>query len=340
MTALGPSAALARIATSTVVAVASMIAFAEINRLVGAALSADGASRTFSDVFGPGIGGAGAAWEVWATSEYLAGDVGSARPRSRRGATGIRASALDVATTGWLDRAALMERSWEQSSAVLTRPIDTELDGPAGTLVLNSAAAGPGCRVIISEVAFAPVPRQPACTASLVAPSTADLVALYGSCTPTVPAWSTAVMLSARFPSVTPAGRVPACDTSPVLQLVDGGYAEGSGLGTLNDLAPQIVAALRDHNTTATGTRERPHVVPVVLYLLNGPGGDVVGAQPPLTAELFVPYVDRAPPACRWAAPRGCNGSPARWRTRVPPRPPHATLRSTPCAANSPAGSW
>ena len=65
-------------------------------------------------------------------------------------------------------------------------------------------------------------------------------------------------MLSARFPIVTPSARVPGpsreshaleCDQRLAnLQLIDGGYGESSGLGTLVDLAPRLMELVRSHN--------------------------------------------------------------------------------------------
>jgi hypothetical protein len=75
-------------------------------------------------------------------------------------------------------------------------------------------------------------------------PATFDLLADYGS--PAGQARSqclgdlsgaTAVMLSARFAYVTPSGVVGPCGDLTSQQLIDGGYAESSGLGTLIDLA-------------------------------------------------------------------------------------------------------
>ena len=90
-----------------------------------------------------------------------------------------------------------------------------------------------------------------------------DLPEVYGGCTPAL-SWATAALLSARFPTLTPAGRFPGgassrggaqpdCeDPSPgPLQLVDGGYAERTGLGTLSDLAPELMGAVRRWNAAA-----------------------------------------------------------------------------------------
>jgi hypothetical protein len=110
--------------------------------------------------------------------------------------------------------------------------------------------------------------------------------------------WATAAMLSARFPTITPAGRVPPttrilpsraeeCGSRPDLQLVDGGYAESSGIGTLADVTPVLQQIVRNHNTTRGSGL--PLVVPVVLYLEDETRRDIVHKPPPLAAEVVVP---------------------------------------------------
>jgi hypothetical protein len=83
--------------------------------------------------------------------------------------------------------------------------------------------------------------------------------------------WATAAMLSARAPVITPAARVEDGVCGPEqMQLVDGGYAEGSGLGTAADLAPVIADRISVHNEQAD--EGDPPIVPIVVYLKNSPG--------------------------------------------------------------------
>ncbi len=110
---------------------------------------------------------------------------------------------------------------------------------------------------------------------------------------------ATAAMLASRFPYVTPSGVVGPCGSWSRQQLVDGGYAENTGLGTLADLAPQWMQAVRRHNddvltaaaaaVTAGAAASGDLVVPVVIYLDNGSGSDL--APPPVSrqSELLVP---------------------------------------------------
>ena len=134
-------------------------------------------------------------------------------------------------------------------------------------------------------------------------PASLDMQDVYGTCTPDI-SWATAAMLSARFPTLTPAGRIPAperrladgsvADCSRLaerapLQLVDGGYAEGSGLGTLADLAPDLMGAVREHNFEALDGYGDPLLVPVVVLLANSPRLDLAVPIPALSSELLVP---------------------------------------------------
>lgn len=129
---------------------------------------------------------------------------------------------------------------------------------------------------------------------------TIDLFAAYGqpaagnqgdhsSCLKDVSA-VTAAMATARFPYVTAGGVIgpcpkPADDVTqatpywPTTQLVDGGYLENSGLGTIVDLAPRWLPLIREHNRKviehnreAIGKKpsKEPLIVPFVVYLKNG----------------------------------------------------------------------
>lgn len=264
------------------------------------------------------------------------------------GVVGLRLPSSTVDGWGWHDRADLMESAWLDTGGLppdvvdgmkdLRRPWSGEPSGPVGYLVLNSAAAGGGCRVLISQINFLadknepvsawqlgpdagqPGPasadpldagdesarEQPRCRSLTGLPAaTTDLMTFYEECTPAMD-WLTASMLAARFPTVTPAGRTPGSsrrtgDDSPAwpcsdradLQLVDGGYAEGSGIGTLVDLSHLIMAEVREHNraeaTKPESDTARTFVVPLVVYVDNHFGGDIVPPAPSLAAESVVP---------------------------------------------------
>lgn len=271
------------------------------------------------------------------------------------GGTGLRIPGDSGSQGQWLDRSGLMETAWlqgpsaptvdddlglEDGLAALAQPWSAEPAAPVGYLILNSAAAGSACRVLVSQIDFGPtspvkgqtagtepVGEPPFCRSftNLPAAST-DLMTFYDSCTPVMD-WLTAGMLAARFPLITPGARMPGppndepCDAKADLQLVDGGYAENSGLGTLVDLSPRLMALVRDHNQAveqalATGSsgsfpsgRPAAFVVPYVVFLDNHFGSDVLGPAPSMAAELAVPLAG-------WKA-RGLQTDSGTWLQRI-----------------------
>ena len=117
----------------------------------------------------------------------------------------------------------------------------------------------------------------PACTGVTVpAASSFDLIDEFGATAPTTGAASgtpaastdtrclaalansTAGMATARFPYVTPSGGVGPCRARSGQQLVDGGYTENSGIGTIVDLSSSWLAAVRTVNNAAARSRS-PH---------------------------------------------------------------------------------
>lgn len=210
----------------------------------------------------------------------------------------------------WQDRAGAMERAWEKSAPRLAERWEPAMPGNSrtGALVLNSTASGIGCRLLISQLDLDETqptdvtqetqptqegqegtPTNGSCRQGTT-PLSIDLLG-DGAC-PLNLSWSTAAMLSARFPIISPAGRVPyrhegECSPSHAYQAIDGGYSEGSGLGTVHDLWPAFQAKLRTHNQTA-GAGEA-FLVPVFLFLQNSGGSDVVAGPPELAGELAVP---------------------------------------------------
>jgi hypothetical protein len=102
-------------------------------------------------------------------------------------------------------------------------------------------------------------------------------------------------MLSARFPYVTPSGVVRGCGETATQQLVDGGYAEASALGTLVDLAPELMRLVREHNAAVLGdpAASGPLVVPTVVFLQNHFGTDLSAPPSASSSELLVPPVAR-----------------------------------------------
>jgi hypothetical protein len=230
-------------------------------------------------------------------------------------ATGVPAPALGSASvasrlqaTGnghWADRAALIEAVWQTQAPGLDVPFvggPKAALSPTGELVLTSTSVGTGCRYLVSQVTLHDSPAGTDC-ATLRQPvaGSVDLLSAYAAkdkdrdldnqhCVGPLLA-ATAAMFASRFPFVTPSGVVGPCGaiTEPD-QLVDGGYVENSGLGTIVDLADQWLPLVRQHNTEQLRTATSPTLfVPVVLYMDNGTGSDLRPPSLKVTDEILVP---------------------------------------------------
>ena len=237
-------------------------------------------------------------------------------------ATGVPLGTNGVAPAGsWADRARLIELGWNDASA--GRPWGTSdfLADPAtlspatGPLVLNSSSVASQCRTWVSQLDLEqPTPPAAGTTGEQrcdrrVGPGarTIDLFAAYGpvggtgpDCLRSVTA-STAALLTARFPFVTPGGVVGGCDTRsddgssfwPRTQLIDGGYIENTGLATITDLSAQWLAQVRTHNDdVVAGRTTEPLIIPFVVFLTNQQATAGRLTPPPaLQSELLLPAV-------------------------------------------------
>lgn len=242
-------------------------------------------------------------------------------------ATGVPLGTDGVAPAGtWADRARLIELGWDRSGGgkpwgrtpFLTDP--AQLSPATGPLVLNSSSVASQCRAWVSQLDL----EQPATTVGeqqcdqRVGPGarTVDLFAAYGpeggtgrDCLGSVSA-STAALLTARFPYVTPGGVVGGdCTLTgehviggsaygaqnfwPRTQLIDGGYIENTGLATITDLSAQWLAQVRTHNDeVVAGRSSQPLIMPFVVFLTNEQATAGRLTQPPaLQSELLLPAV-------------------------------------------------
>jgi hypothetical protein len=219
------------------------------------------------------------------------------------GFTGLNFTAAHMpAGQRYPDRAALMESSWIAEDPALARPYPLARPVLPWRMLLNTTAVRTGCRAIIADrplsrpfrhgrPALACIPGSPA-PAAYSYDFLAALPCLNGLDT------VTAALLSARFPFVTPAGRVSACG-QPAEQYVDGGYSDSTGLSTLADLATALIPVIRAYNTAAV-TNAAPGrpvtvVVPVTVYMGNSavpePVPGAVSGSPP---EPLIPLTSAA----------------------------------------------
>ena len=234
--------------------------------------------------------------------------------------TGLRSPTFEESR--WRDRASLIEDAWRASDDRLALAWGAEPAAPTGLVVFNSANILSGCRVAISQVELGPGvtgstaeepfggiegddnAQRPRCDqGSAEPPLTLDLIDFFRSC-PFGADWATASMLSARFPFVTPggvidrsaicgAGENPQGDDRDRLHLVDGGYAENSGLGLIADIAPDLARLVTAYNSNAdpvTGRGEGAFVVPYVVYIQNSPGAYLASRAQETVPELSVPF--------------------------------------------------
>jgi hypothetical protein len=206
------------------------------------------------------------------------------------------------------DRAEVLERGWEQNWGH-TSPVDLssgllrlQRDHPElPILLMNGTSVADGCRFNTS-ILDAGISRRkpstaeaercrstrlfdqgitPAGRSSLAA--TRDLVDFRCSPRADIPL-SSAALLSARFPFVSPAGRVAqTCDQRKVSYVVDGGYLDTSGASPLIELAGDLLPHITAHNEVK-GAR---CVVPFLIQIDNGDAGyRNLSARP---GELNVP---------------------------------------------------
>ena len=258
---------------------------------LGLALTKTGGSAALDEVravSGPSIVASG-------VTGLLAGDLVAAD-------LGVHVPSIVDGRLLWRDRAALIEQGWINAAPSLATRFDYSATAGTGYALLNSTDARSKCRVIIGQLpigastingsAASPVTCsqpgvQPAETAGLAAISKDECVSSLD--------WAGAAMLSARFPIITPAGRLPsgtACSTGKTVELIDGGYAEGSAIGTLADLAPTITTAIREYNASQPGTG--PYAMPLLVFLRNSNGFDVQAKESGVIAEPLVPLEGRA----------------------------------------------
>ncbi|WP_432885722.1 hypothetical protein ACQPYH_02025 [Kribbella sp. CA-245084] len=217
-----------------------------------------------------------------------------------------------------LDRAGLMETRWEAMLAgfhgpfLASDPSTAAAEGSnavTGQLILNTTATKDGCIALVSQVDLTEGARtagnEPVCGSSGAGAHNYDFFGAYGridgdmpeDCVGDLPALS-ATMLANRFPYITPSGTAARCRGLEPAQLVDGGYTDNTGLGTVNDLAPQWTGLVEHHNDAvlAKGTGEL--VVPMVVYIENGTGPDYSTGS--ATEMLFD---NRIPPGTGWKWP-------------------------------------
>lgn len=218
------------------------------------------------------------------------------------GYTGIDVMAAQMpGTARFPDRAALMQAVWQNQDAWLRAPFPLRHSWLPWTLLFNSTSVTTGCRAVLSSVAL---PHPPAtsvqndglsCGVGASGPTGSYDFFARLRCMQNI-STATAAMLSARFTYITPSGTMNGCGQASGTfsdQLVDGGYGDASGLSTLINLAPTLMARVREFNSSAIASAVPGQpvtlVVPVTVYLGNSvqPARQMV--IPARTPEVTVP---------------------------------------------------
>ncbi|GAA2475376.1 hypothetical protein [Winogradskya humida] len=111
---------------------------------------------------------------------------------------------------------------------------------------------------------------------------------------------ATAALLSARFPWVSPSGQLYRCADQVAgtgtdatrIAVVDGGYADNTGMGLLLDVWPRLEKLIAAHNATGGAAP----IVPVFLEVDNHYAAVAAPAAPAHTVETLVPPLTRDRP--------------------------------------------
>ena len=199
------------------------------------------------------------------------------------------------------DRAALMESVWQNQDPLLRQPFPLRRSWLPWALMFNATSVSTGCRAIMSSVALPDSAPRASGAAGL--PCGLGSTGMTGSydffdrlpCQRNI-ATATAALLSARYAYITPSGTLDGCGQLRGTfqdQLVDGGYGDSSGLSTLADLAPAVMARVRQYNNLAMSSA-RPGqpvtlVMPVTVYLGNSVQPARAVVTPARTPEISVP---------------------------------------------------
>ena len=240
-------------------------------------------------------------------------------------------------SAGWRDRGAVIEDAWAESGEVwdTTRLVRDLAPGPSDDgwrplLLLNGAEVSTGCRVVVS-------PRQVVASGAEGAPRSCRSAAVadvgHGIVEGAVDLhWfrdeqacdddsvddgdlraSSAALLAARFPYVSPSAELFSCvDTDEDGDIdedddvrraadLDGGVAENSGLATTLDLWEALEPLVATHNATVVRCREdedvvgcadaaeEPVVVPMLVLVDNHYASSAVAAPVSRQRELSAP---------------------------------------------------
>ncbi|MBG6136746.1 hypothetical protein [Longispora fulva] len=213
------------------------------------------------------------------------------------------------------DRAAEMEKSWEHTLPALKEHFPAKADTWQPALVFNGTDMQTGCRVAISRLRAERPPADHPTPCDDPGVGGADMAGTYhvsdflrpDTCNRDNPErkpsedsrplrTSTAALLSARFPFVTPTGMLYDCapGTPRRIQIGDGGYVDNSAILTALDIWRVLEPLVEKRNIDSTEYL----IAPVFAVLGNGyrtkATANVPGRQRELVAPLAGLLIPRA----------------------------------------------
>jgi hypothetical protein len=212
---------------------------------------------------------------------------------------------LARAIVGWRgpDRARRLEQAWERHVSGLDEDFLRLARGPL--LLLGGTKVESGCHFNVAAVRLsdrARSGRQDECAAlttrsanvgstrAPAAPATSEVLDYLCDGHERL-LRSTAALLSARFPYITPSGRMRQCAGGPPeTAIVDGGYAENTGAGAAMALWRQLEPLVAAHNRDGRGAL----VIPVFVVLDNHYAKVAAPGVAGRTDELLTPPLARA----------------------------------------------
>jgi len=202
--------------------------------------------------------------------------------------------------THGVDRAQVLERAWERawpSGSMMTKGFYThQATGDQPFLLMNGTNVEDACRVLVSAIKTQVEQDARFCSRDGELPAPPGQEPPHDAASSTIDhanqlcdtcdiRFSTAALASARFPFVSPAGRVDDAGGGTTIDVVDGGYRDNSGASTLVDLWPSIAAAATD-----TFGSSGECVRPIFLQIDNGYAATATATSAPVNLnQVLVP---------------------------------------------------
>ncbi len=212
---------------------------------------------------------------------------------------------------GGVDRAARLEDSWVRHMPGMGDDFFPDTWGQGGhrpVLMLTGTQVESGCRLNVSALRVTDEAGRAdgsGCTTMRTGDAQADgpvtsevldfLCGPHDSANPSSMSNATAALLSGRFPYISPSGQLYGCGTDPTktmrTNIVDGGYADNTGIGMLLALWLKLAPLITAHNEVSANAT----IVPVFV-LVDSHYSDVAATEPSRVVEGLVPPLTRSRP--------------------------------------------